>query len=203
MPLPDEPARLAAGSLPMHAWVDESMIQRGQAGTYLLAAVVADPARCNAMREVLRSLRTGREPKLHWSSETPGRRRKITAAVAALEIPAVVVIGTPLDHRRQERARRCCMETLLPHLATMGVGHVWLEARTHTLNAKDRDHVVGMVGRRLIASTLRVEPLQPSVEPMLWLSDIVAGAVGAARRGEDRYLQPLRPMLTELAADVR
>ncbi len=40
-------------------------------------------------------------------------------------------------------------------------------------------------------------------EPMLWLSDIVAGAVGAARRGEDRYLQPLRPMLTELAADVR
>jgi hypothetical protein len=61
MPISDELAQ--TGSLPVHAWVDESMIQRGQQGTYLLAAVVADPAGCDGTREVLGSLRTGREPE--------------------------------------------------------------------------------------------------------------------------------------------
>lgn len=193
----------ARGAAQLHAWVDESMLVRDQDGTYLLAAVIADPASCEDTRQVLRALRTGREPKLHWNTEKPARRTRIAAAVAALNIPAVVVIGAPLDHRRQERARRCCMETLLPHLATMGVGQVWLEARTASLNTKDHHHVEALRGRRLLTSALRVDIAQPSVEPMLWLPDVVAGAVGAARRGEDCYLQPLRPLLTELTATVR
>ena len=196
-------ARTATGLLPLHAWVDESMIQLGREGTYLLAAVVSDPAACDATRAVLRSLRTGREPKLHWSSEKPSRRARITAAVAKFDIPSVVVIGTPLDQRRQERARRCCMEELLPYLAGLGVAQVWLEARTASLNAKDRAHIEAMRGRQLLTTALRIDVARPSEEPMLWLPDVVAGAVSAAHQGEGRYLEPLRPMITQLHTDVR
>jgi len=203
MPVGRRAARTAAGLSPLHAWVDKSMIQRGREGTYLLAAAVADPARCEATREVLRSLRTGREPKLHWNSENPSRRARIAAAIAQFDIPSVVMVGTPLDQRRQERARRCCMEELLPHLAALGVAHVWLEARTASLDAKDRAHVEAMRGRRLLSTALRIDIARPSEEPMLWLPDIVAGAVSAAHQGEGRYLELLRPMIIQLYTDVR
>jgi hypothetical protein len=190
----------------LYAWVDESMRILDPAageGLYLLAAVVCDTAVCEPTRGLLRSLRYKRQPRLHWNTEDDGRRAKIAAAVSGVPMSAVVVVGAPLVAAKQERARRICMETLLPHLAGMGVNRVLLEARTASLNDRDRRHLVAMRGQRAVPATLRVDIGRPSVEPMLWLPDVVAGAVGAARNGNPSYLDVMRHAVTELNIPLR
>lgn len=95
------------------------------------------------------------------------------------------------------------MESLLPHLGGMGVSRVWLEARTKSLNDHDRKHLAAMRGQRALPATLRVETERPSREPMLWLPDVVAGAVGAARNGNRIYLDAMRHAVTELNIPLR
>lgn len=176
---------------------------RDHDGLYILAAVVCDPIRCESTRETLRALRYRKQPRLHWRDEDRVRRDKIAAAVAQFEMAAVVVVGTPLLKSQQERARRICMETLLPHLSGIGVDQVWLEARTTSLNDRDRRHVAALRGRRVIDQSLRVDIERPLVEPMLWISDVVAGAVGADWNGHPRYMDLLREKITELPIKLR
>ncbi len=45
--------------------------------------------------------------------------------------------------------------------------------------------VAALRGARVIGSGLRAEFGYPSDEPMLWVADAVAGAVGMARKGVD------------------
>lgn len=172
------------------AFVDESMrLTLDDQGAYLMAAVVVEVARCEEIRQVLRSLLYKRQERLHWRDEEAPRRTKIAEALGGLDVAATVVIGTPLAKKKQERARRKCLETLLPHLEQMGVTQVVMEQRTPTLVAKDQRMVVAIRGKQLIGSGLRVDTARPKEEPMLWLPDAVAGALGAARdAGQPEYL---------------
>ncbi|TQN40937.1 hypothetical protein FHU33_0289 [Blastococcus colisei] len=159
-------------------------------GTYLLVAVVVDTVRIDEIRQVLRSLLYRRQDRLHWRDEEAPRRTKIAEAIGALDLAATVVIGTPLAKSKQERARRKCLETLLPNLETMGVTRVVMEERTRSLVESDRKMITAVRGKRLITAGLRVETARPKEEPMLWLPDSVAGAFGAARdRGRSEWLE--------------
>ncbi len=60
-----------------------------------------------------------------------------------------------------------------------------------------------MANRKLISRALRVEIALPVEEPMLWAPDAIAGAVGAARLGEPRWLDLLRPLVTEIEVSIR
>ena len=106
--------------------------------------------------------------------------------IGQLGLTVVVVVGTPLDKSRQERARRICMETLYPDLCARGITRIWQEARTPSLNVYDRKMIDALRGKKVLPSTVRVEFAQPREEPMLWVPDAVAGAVGCARVGESR-----------------
>lgn len=187
-------------SVPLHAWVDESLIQRPELRRYLLAGVLADVTRTDELRTRARALRTGNEPKVHWRNEDHRRRMALAAAVAELGVAAIVVVGTSMD--RPERARRKCMEVLLPQLQQAGAQRVWREARTPTQDKLDREHVAAMVGRGFIPSTFRVESQQPHQEPMLWLPDIVAGAANAAQHGYTTYLDAMRESVDIVYFDV-
>lgn len=155
---------------------------------YLLAAVVVGADRAEAVREVLRALRYRRQSRLHWRSEDDPRKAKIAVEIGALGLPATVVIGTPLAKARQERARGKCMEALLPPLEASGVDRVFLEARQQGLVRRDMRLVDACRSKGLITPGIRVEAAFPSEEPLLWLPDAVAGAVGAARTGQSEYL---------------
>lgn len=165
--------------------------------------MVCDPFTCDGIRQTLRSLRDEHQPRLHWGTESPDRREKIAATVTDIDMAAVVVIGIPLAKAKQERARRICMETLMPYLAAMGVDHVSLEARTPSLNDRDLKQVQAMRGKQLIPTALRINIAQPSTEPMLWIADIIAGVVGAARKGNPQYLALMRQTVTELTIPLR
>ncbi len=155
-----------------------------QQSLYLLAAVLADPSACESSRAALRPFKAPGEPKLHWHSEADARRRKITGVVAECDLESVVIIGTPADMRKQERARAQCMELLLWELDKLGVTQVWVENRTQSLNRRDLTTVDRMRGRRIITNNIRVDFALPSEEPMLWLPDVVAGAMSCKRTGE-------------------
>ncbi len=77
------------------------------------------------------------------------------------------------------------MEELLPHLAGLGVAQVWLEARTASLNAKDRAHIKAMRGRQLLTTALRIDVARPCWGncwrcPMRWRGAGHAAGSGAA-----------------------
>lgn len=192
--------------LALHAWVDERMDVDPvhDRGSYILASVVSDPNRCGPVRDALRALLQGRQRRLHWRDETAPRRTKIAAAISAMGVTAVVVVGVPMANRRQERARRICMETLLPTLERdYRVSRVLMEARTQNLIRKDREQVANLVGKKLITPALRVGSARPLEEPMLWIPDAVAGAVGAARLGNPEWLGIIRHTVTEIEVGLR
>ena len=169
----------------LHAWVDESMQMPGQEreGLYLLAAAVASPATCDPVRENLRELLLKGAERLHWRDESAPRRAKIASAIANHDLVHVVVVGAPIDARKQERARRQCMERLVFELGVLGVSQVWLETRTSSLNERDRRMFAALHAKNAMPARLRIDFALPTDEPMLWVADAVAGAVGQARRG--------------------
>lgn len=77
------------------------------------------------------------------------------------------------------------MERLLHELRLLAVTHVWLETRTASLNGHDRRMLDALRGRHVIPGALMVDFAQPDQEPMLWLPDAVAGAVGMRYRDDD------------------
>lgn len=199
--LGDHP-QVMASEFALHAWVDESMHVKH--GLYLLAAVVCDAAGCDPYRDRLRSLLDATQPKLHWGTESPQRRTQIIQTVSGFDMSSVVVIGAPMDRRKQERARAVCMESLTMHLAEQGVTQIYLEERESNLNARDQRLIDSIRGKKLIPTSLRIDIARPSVEPMLWLPDIMAGAVGQERVHQmSDYIDPLRSMLTELDIPLR
>lgn len=193
--MPDAPA--------LHAWVDESMHPCGGGlaeGIYLLAATIAAPAECDRIRWDLRELLIGRNERLHWRDETAERRRQIAAAIGSLELVHTVVVGAPLDEHKQERARRLCMELLLIELDRCGVRQVWVESRKATQNSRDLRMLDAVRNKGVIGAGLHLDFALPKAEPMLWLPDAVAGAVGLAHRHED--LQP-RDLLGDKVIELR
>ncbi|MFT4163921.1 MAG: hypothetical protein QM650_01605 [Microlunatus sp.] len=90
---------------------------------------------------------------------------------------------------------RHCVACCLSELA---VSQVWIESRTQSLNRRDQRMIDALRSRRVIPSGLTLDFALPSVEPMLWLPDIVAGAVGLFRRGNDPVpYEVLRPQIVE------
>jgi hypothetical protein len=103
----------------LHAWTDESMQfpqRSGGIGYYLLAAAVADPAACTPIRDSMRELVLSGATRLHWRDESGPRRAKIASAIGGHDLANLVIVGAPVDPRRQERARRLCMERLIHEL---------------------------------------------------------------------------------------
>lgn len=191
--MPSEPPSPDVDDFRLHAWVDESMraTQNGSNGIYLMAAAVADPSACDEVRDDLRAVTEKNAERLHWRHETPERQAKIAATIGNHDVVHLVVVGTPLDARRQERARAICTERLLYELDNLGVAHVWLETRHPALNERDLRLVKALRGKRSISSSIRIEFARPKDEPMLWIPDAVAGAVNGARSGRASVLDDM------------
>lgn len=67
----------------------------------------------------------------------------------------------------------------------MDVTHILIENRTAKLNARDTATFVRLRARGVLAPDLRVDFAPSSADPMLWVADAVAGAVGASLAGVD------------------
>jgi len=179
-----------SNSFELHAWVDESMRPSAtDERMYLLGAVVADPSCCGQARDELRAVLPKGAPKLHWTDMEDREKKQVTDLVTGFDMAHMVVVGMPLDHRKQEHARAKCMERLLWEMGSMQVSRVFLEQRTPSLNKRDMRLVEHLRGSKAIPTSLRVDIERPSTEPMLWIPDQMLGAMGDAEGEDSTWLE--------------
>lgn len=193
--LPSPGSIQVSGPVALRAFADES-IRTTEAGSfYVLAAAVVRADRCEQVRDELRSLLLRRQTRLHWRDEDHPRRRKIASAVAEARVDSVVVIGAPVQPTGQERARRKALGELLWQLDRRQVEHLLLESRQPDQDARDLTAVGGFRNAGRVGRRLRVDHAGALDEPLLWVADAVAGAVGESRCGEPDCLQLLEPLV--------
>ncbi|WNV86702.1 hypothetical protein [Umezawaea sp. Da 62-37] len=186
------------------AFADESF-QESLDGTgfYVLAAVVFDSVVHDQVRDMLRALPgRPRGAKLHWTSMTTAYRHTAARDLAEVEGMHVVTIGSPVRHRRQERARAACLTRLTCELHSYGVQELLIESRTAALNARDVATVTGARYTLPKGTHFRVEHQAGAEEPLFWAADIVAGAVRAHRFGAPVYRSLLADRLYEVNVDT-
>jgi hypothetical protein len=171
------------------AFIDESL--RIHAGLYVLAAVIVADADADGHRQALRALLYRRQLRLHWRDESATRRSQLISAIRQLRHTGVVVIATGVAPRRQERARRKCMERLLTELTSRGIVNIVFERRHDELDARDRALIAALKRQQSLPAVVHASWQAPADEPLLWLPDIAAGAAGLAEIGDATYWQGL------------
>jgi hypothetical protein len=144
-------------------------------GHYVLAAAVAPAGDLGEIRQQLRAVPPGKKQHFHWGDESEPLRRKMLAVVEEMQLPHVVVAATPVDRRRQERARGVCLEQLMWELHQLGVGHVLLESRSDQ-DAADKRVIGGLRTRNVIPHVMSFG-FGTKRNPELWIPDAIAGAV--------------------------
>lgn len=178
------------------AYLDESSAVRSEDHqAYLVCAAVVPIRESEALREKLLPLRLKGQIKLHWTDESDARRRKIITSIAELAPMTAVVTHLSIRQHKTERFRRKCLETIYYELADMGVQEVTCEARTASQNKSDLAHIVALRRQKIVTPDFRINHCRGGEDPLLWLPDIVLGAINAMHKGNSWYYDALREFL--------
>ena len=99
------------------AWGDESVRTQGQdVPAYYMGVCICNLEEVDVHR-MLTTVTKRHVPKLHWRDMTPSEKRKSIPIIERLALSHIVVAAIPLDGSvSSERARRKCLELLLPVL---------------------------------------------------------------------------------------
>lgn len=168
----------------------------GERWVYVLAAALVPEDDCARIRAEMRPLVRLGQGRLHWRDEAPVRRRAIVETLVNLGLDSLVVLGTVVNPRKQERARRILLGRLLWELDQRSVSLLTLESRHPERNRHDIKAVGAFRNQRVVSRRLIVEHGLPVQEPMLWISDAVAGAAGDGHSGRSTYLEMLDDHVT-------
>jgi hypothetical protein len=185
------------------AFVDESFREDDAGGFYVLVAAVLPVDRHDELREVMLRVRGRRRgSKLHWYPMDRQEKLDVAKRIADFDELHVVTVGTPVRARRQERGRALCLQRLVTELHDAGVGVLVAEARQADLNARDVATV--KVTRFMLpkGTRFRIEHRFGADEPLLWISDVVAGAVRARINGIPDFFEPLAGWVHEVQVDT-
>ena len=167
------------------AWGDESIRAKGlDQPVYLLAASRILTGEQHA-RELLDALKPKHARKLHWRDMDPPHRAIAITAINTLDATHTIIIGTHTTPAKTERARRQCLEHLLPILEQDGITTYHMESRGRILDRMDADLVNAM--RAKMHLDLQITHVVGREEPLVWLPDQVLGAYGDMLCGEGNY----------------
>jgi hypothetical protein len=184
------------------AYVDESYREHEGGGFYVLAAAVLDDE-VDRSRTAMLALRGARQVgKVHWNEMDSRDRQQAVTVVAELSGVHVVAVGSPVPRRGQERARAVTLRRLVFELHARGVRRMLIEARQVRLDRRDVQVVIA--ARYDLPRGVKrpeVQHCAGSAEPLLWIADIVAGAVRADRQGESGYIDLLGSRVEVIAVD--
>lgn len=170
------------------AWGDESVRKSNvPESMYLMGACVCDLDE-DSTRSRLNTVKPRNASKLHWRDMQPKLRFKAIDAISGLGLTHVIVAAIPLgDWNTAERARRKCLETLLPVLEReYSVDRLVLERRDKAQDARDIRFIDALRSRRFIDS-IRVDLVAGAADARLWLPDQLLGSYGDWRAGEHQY----------------
>lgn len=176
------------------AYVDESMGTPGGVSMYLLGATACQDEGRQADRLASHEAKGAR--RLHRRELGRAAQAKVMEAIADMPATTTVVIGTPMNPHKQERARRKCLEAMMEALADDGVFDFVPGGRDSRLDGRDA-RLVGPVKSRGRLRNLRVSHMRGSEEPRLWVPDQVLGAYGdqlCLEEFDDRWLAAWRAL---------
>lgn len=180
---------------PLRAFADESSAVRSDTRQeYLIGAALIPLEACDEIREQLRSLALPGQVKLHWTDESESRRRAIVSRISELAPMTVVVTHLSERVKKNERCRRKCLEALYHDMVGMEVFDLLLEDRSPSQNSRDREHIVALQGQGL-DSRVRIAHQRGGDEPLLWIADVLLGAINSAALGEPAHLETLQETL--------
>lgn len=177
------------------AWGDESVqTQGGVIPTYYMGACICGLGERD-IRSQLLSATKRKVSKLHWRDMTLSEKRRSIPVIEALSLPHIVIAATSLDGTvTSERARRKCLELLLPTLEKeYGVSRLVLESRETSQDDRDLVFVRGLRSRRFI-SRLRVDFAPGFSDARLWIADQALGAIGDTQRGRQDFSSFLKTL---------
>lgn len=184
------------------AFTDESL-RFERPGKYILAAAVIEDALIPHVREALAPL-ANRHGGFHWTAADGSERLKAAELVAGLPALHIVVVGSDLNAGKQERARRSCLKRLLYELDAAEVHNLVMDSRGPAGDARDLKMVATCRANRAIGTQLRISHAKPHTEPLLWVADAVAGAVGLEALGtETRYWDALSGIVERHDIELR
>ncbi|EQD83717.1 hypothetical protein A8924_5783 [Saccharopolyspora erythraea NRRL 2338] len=188
----------------VHAYGDESFHEHPDAGFYVLSAAVFEPHALDHARAVLQDLqRHHPSRKIHWTAMDDEQRRHAAKQLAGVDGLHMVVIGTPVPPRRQERARALCLARLVVELHGAGVDTLILEARHKVQDAGDVRTVAGVRHAALPRGTrFHVDHCPGTHEVLLAAADITAGACRADRLGQAEYRDVLADRIYDVCLDT-
>ena len=169
------------------AYGDESVRMAGNPPFYMLGASLLAADSVPELERIYQSL-PGGPRKLHWREMSRKKQRDSLGVLAEIDSTDIVVLASPLAGRKQERARRKCLQALLPNLEGRGIERLVLESRRPGSDKLDLDFISYARGSNLINS-IRVEYEYGAEEPRLWVADLLLGAMGdyLTRTGEWKY----------------
>ncbi|WP_236688900.1 hypothetical protein [Clavibacter michiganensis] len=90
-----------------------------------------------------------------------------------------------------ERRRRKTMERLLHELTMRDVALLVAESRGPADDRRDRDHLDTLRAARALSGPIRLDHRRGPVEPVLWVADIICGAIVQDRVGNPAPLAAL------------
>ncbi len=162
------------------AYVDESVREGPKGSYYLMTAGVVLRADVDTAATMLKKLLLPRQDRFHWRNERdPERRLAMLDVITELGLGAFVSWDYPVGNKRQEPARGRCLTSLVTDLGREGVEEVVIEAReTRQLDRQDALTISAAREAGLVPESLTYRFGRPKEEPLLWVADAIAGAVG-------------------------
>jgi hypothetical protein len=169
----------------MHVFVDESERQ-----DYLLCAVLVR-GNVGPLRTAVRALCQPGQRRVHFSKEGATRRRAVLSTLVGLGVQARVYTSP----RSVRRSREACLDALIADILPAGAERLVIESR-RTMDHLD-DLVIKAALRQSGTGRLTYQHATAHEEPLLWLPDAIAWAVG---RGGDwrRRAEPLLEKVVDL-----
>ncbi|MER5418225.1 hypothetical protein [Streptosporangium roseum] len=176
-------------------YIDESIHDRP--GMYLIAVVLAEPDTSERVRRELSAL-IPVSRRVHWHAEDDRTRAGLAKTVSTLPVSAQVY-ACPFDAPgRKEAARARALRWMVLELDG-GVRHLVLDRRQEAQNAVGRRVLGGLAGR---PPRFTLEHRGSADEPLLWLADIVVGAVAGQVLGRtSAYAEAMGEVLTRVRID--
>lgn len=145
---------------------------------YLLGATVFE-SNPDATISALLSLKGKQAKKLHWREM--GRKAQADALriLGSSSARTTIVIAEGISTKRQERARKKCLESLLISLENKGILELVMESR-HPKQDSGDVACAGYLRSTGAIQSIRITHEPGKQNPRLWISDLVLGAYGDA-----------------------
>lgn len=169
-------------------YVDESKVKG-----YTMVTTNIDSRFKNATEKTLRAQLLPGQRRIHFTKESPARRRHFLSKLEKLDFQANVFHCATKNHAH---GRHACLVALIDHAAKVGCTRISFE-REASVEAADRRTLFSELKKHGLASSLAYSFEEPHREPLLWVSDAIAWCY---TKGGDwrRRVTPLISGITEV-----